>query len=49
MSHLTVWSNYVTVFWLSSKFMCIEQEINSVAYTDNTPTQITHIKFILCM
>jgi hypothetical protein len=27
----------------------IEQEIQSLAYTDNTPTQISHIKLILCM
>jgi hypothetical protein len=49
MSHLTVWSNYVTFFCFSSKLRYIEQEIQSLTYTDNTSTQISHIIYILCM
>jgi hypothetical protein len=49
MSHLTVWSNYVTFCWLSSKLVYIEQEIQSITYTDNIPTQTSHINSILFM
>jgi hypothetical protein len=49
MSHLTVWSNYVTIFWLPSKLKYIEQEIQSLTYIGNTHAQISHIKFIFCM